>query len=136
MSPKDRPHRKKHLTHFEAAIDPAPEPDDAVEDTWEEVDVYDFSPEDRIVLRKETGSVRQLVDFAIQQETKVEGVWKPVRRYDCCHDMVHLDRFNKDGSRERAQKICGLDEIQNGYLIAESAIYDRWETEKERFLRG
>lgn len=137
MSPKDRPHQKKHLKHFDAAIEVTESDHDPdSEQTWEDVDIYDFGPEDRIMIRRETGTLRQLVDFAIQQETKVDGVWLPIRRYDCCHDMVHLDRFNKDGSREPAQRICGLDEIETGYEVAEEAIYDRWEAEKERFLRG
>jgi hypothetical protein len=123
-------------------ISGAPEVDEASQDADEEedgeVEVFHvpLTDEDRIVVRLVTGLRSQLLDFALTQQVRDGGQWYDVVRYDCAHDEVHVDRFRKGRRGSVKKSVCGLDQIEDGYEIANNAIFDGWEENRRRYFNG
>lgn len=125
-------------------ISGAPEVDETLSDAEEEAEEHGtpedypifLTENDRAHVRTVRGSRKQLLDFAVLQQVKVDGEWCDVIRYDCAHDEVHVDIYRKGRKKPTKKKVCGLDEIEDGYNQAEAAIFDRWEENRRRYFHG
>ena len=71
--------------------------------------------------------------FVVQLEVKIGGAWKEVIRYDCSHDYVHKDCYNKKG---KLRKINLYLDYEDTLTLADDDINENWEIYRERFLRG
>jgi hypothetical protein len=137
---KGRPQRERGLPE----ISGAPEADEASPDAEEEAEEYGtledypiyLTEDDRAHVRTVRGLRKQLLDFALVQQVKVDGKWCDVVRYDCAHDEVHVDTYRKGRKKPTKKKVCGLDEIEDGYNRAEAAIFDRWQENRRRYFNG
>jgi hypothetical protein len=102
----------------------------------EEYPIY-LADDDRALVRMVTGSRGQLLDFAVVQQVHDDDGWSDVVRYDCAHGDVHVHSYRKGRNEPTGKrKICGLDEIEDGYKRAEAAIVDRWEENRRRYFNG
>ncbi|MBI4645391.1 MAG: hypothetical protein HY738_02065 [Bacteroidia bacterium] len=80
--------------------------------------------------RTEKGKVTY---FAVQLEIKIEGKWNPIIRYDCSHDFVHIDRYNKKGEKIKEKVYLSY---EDSLTLADEDININWELYKEKFLKG
>ena len=78
----------------------------------------------------ETGKV---VKFRVQLEIKISDEWKEVVWYDCSHDYVHKDCYNRRGQK---RKISLYLDYEEALMIADDDINENWEIYREKFLRG
>jgi uncharacterized protein YeeX (DUF496 family) len=78
----------------------------------------------------EAGRIKK---FVVQLEVKTGDAWKEVIRYDCSHDYVHKDCYNKEG---KSRKINLYLDYEDTLTLADDDINENWEIYRERFLRG
>ena len=78
----------------------------------------------------EAGRIKK---FVVQLEVKIGNAWKEVIRYDCSHDYVHKDCYNKKG---KLRKINLYLDYEDTLTLADDDINENWEIYRERFLRG
>jgi len=64
----------------------------------------------------------------VQLEVRVENKWKEVVRYDCAHDSVHKDSYNRTGKMFLT--------YEDALTFADDDITENWELYKAKYLRG
>jgi hypothetical protein len=104
-----------------------------------EVEEYtvNLTPHDRVFCRYVWNQQKMLIDFCLEQQACfTSGRWSPIRRFDTAHGVVHADNYVKGGKKARKETICDLEQIEQGCEIAEVSLYDKWEVNKRRYLRG
>lgn len=80
-----------------------------------------------------------LTDFVFTLDGDLDGEWGPILRIDCCHDEVHIHRFDSSGGesvRKVLRKIESADDIRMGYDEGEREIFDHWEENVRRWGGG
>ena len=133
---KGRHRREARVPEISGAPE-VPEPTSVYEDTRAETYVVDLSQDDRIIVRDVRGSIGQVVDFVLTQEVLIDGEWHVVVRYDCAHGSVHVHRFKRGRRAPMVKKeICALDDIDEGYALAERTLFDGWEENRRRYFDG
>jgi len=136
---KGRHRRESQLPEISGAPEVAEASPDADEgDEPGKVEEYKapLGESDRVVVRIVIGMRGQLLDFALIQQVRDGERWRDVVRYDCSHGEVHEDRYMKGQKGATKKEICGLAEIEDGYKIAEDAIFDGWEENRRRYFDG
>jgi hypothetical protein len=65
----------------------------------------------------------------ILEREEEEDEWVELVRVDCCHNQVHLHRFDFDESQVRRVlvDVTRPEDIQTGADLAEDLIYGHWE---------
>lgn len=136
---KGRHRQERGLPEISGAPEVAKAPLDADEED-EYGDPQEFKvplgDDDRAVVRMVFGMRGQLLDFALVQQLRDGGRWRDVVRYDCSHGEVHEDRYVKGQRGATKKEICGLGEIEDGYKVAEDAIFEGWEENRRRYFDG
>ena len=75
----------------------------------------------------------KIIRFMVQLEVKMGAFWKEVVRYDCAHDYVHKDCYNRKG---KSRKIRLNLKYQDALTFADEDIDDNWQIYRQRFLGG
>ncbi len=71
--------------------------------------------------------------FAVQLEVEVDGEWKVVIRYDCSHEIAHVDKYDITGSQTK--KILNLS-FESVLTYGDWNINKNWLKYKQEFLKG
>ena len=71
--------------------------------------------------------------FMVQLEIMVYGKWVPVIRYDCAHNVAHIDYYNIKGEKRQEKLKLSFSEA---LVLADEDIKQNWEEYKSIFLRG
>jgi hypothetical protein len=136
---KGRHRRESRLPEISGAPEANEAPTDA-DAADEDVTVEDYpiylDVDDRAHLHTVRDSRNQLVSFAVMQQIRVDGKWRNVVRYDCAHGEVHVHVYRKGRKEPTKKKVCGLDEIEDGYAEADAAIFGRWQENRRRYFDG
>ncbi len=98
---------------------------------------------DRVKVRLRVHAATQLfVEFALVQQAHVDGTWQDVVEADSCHDVdVHLHRYAlrtgaRIGDPEVIVHVRNLDDLQKGYDLAYTEVFERWSDNRQRWERA
>ena len=75
----------------------------------------------------------KIVKLMVQLEVRVENEWKEVVRYDCAHDSVHKDSYNRAGKRRKMGLFLTY---EDALTFADDDITENWELYRAKYLRG
>jgi hypothetical protein len=120
-----------------------PPPDECEEHRYTAVPDGAHAREDRVMVRLKTHIATQtFVEFALVQQVYWQGEWRDVVEADSCHDVdVHLHRYGRStdsriGEPEVLMLVHSLDDLQEGYDLAYTHVFEDWSDNRRRWERA
>lgn len=76
----------------------------------------------------EKGKVKR---FTVQLEVFIEGHWAVVIRYDSSHGFAHVDRYYRDGRKDKKELHLKL---RDALTLADEDIKENWDSYNKSFM--
>jgi hypothetical protein len=75
----------------------------------------------------------KIISFVVQLEVLVDDLWEVLIRYDSAHGFAHIDRYHRDGRKDKKELPLKLREA---LTLAEEDLKENWKTYQTIFLEG
>ena len=75
----------------------------------------------------------EVTGFVIQLEVKFHEKWVAIIRYDCAHNVAHMDYYNLKGEKRTEMLNLPFAEV---LTLADEDIKENWKDYREKFLQG